>query len=331
LLERLKYGKYITLFRKIYLIDCPGVVHGSGNETDEEKVLKGVVRVEMVEQPSDYVPAVMKRVKKEYMARTYRLLKPWDWTSTSDFLERVARQSGKLLKGGEPDLNTVGKMILNDWQRGKIPYFSLPTGCELPSLDDTLPNGNLSNNESKSADQVENVESSVNNEDDHNNSAISQKQTSEESITEDKDTTSNNDIEVESNEIDSAKEDSLVNQIPIEHPDQDFRKIRVKIDFDEEDRRGEEYVESGEESVSEDNGGSSDENDDTSTPSLKDEKSKKIKHKQLSKKQKITDLRKVEENSSSQEKKRKLEKKSSRNKNTTTIKSSSGKFKISDI
>lgn len=326
-----KVWQYITLFRKIYLIDCPGVVHGSGNETDEEKVLKGVVRVEMVEQPSDYVPAVMKRVKKEYMARTYRLLKPWDWTSTSDFLERVARQSGKLLKGGEPDLNTVGKMILNDWQRGKIPYFSLPTGCELPSLDDTLPNGNLSNNESKSADQVENVESSVNNEDDHNNSAISQKQTSEESITEDKDTTSNNDIEVESNEIDSAKEDSLVNQIPIEHPDQDFRKIRVKIDFDEEDRRGEEYVESGEESVSEDNGGSSDENDDTSTPSLKDEKSKKIKHKQLSKKQKITDLRKVEENSSSQEKKRKLEKKSSRNKNTTTIKSSSGKFKISDI
>ena len=327
-----KVWQYITLFRKIYLIDCPGVVHGSGNETDEEKVLKGVVRVEMVEQPSDYVPAVMKRVKKEYMARTYRLLKPWDWTSTSDFLERVARQSGKLLKGGEPDLNTVGKMILNDWQRGKIPYFSLPTGCELPSLDNTLPNGNLLNNESKSADLVENIESSVNNADDHNDSAISQKPTSEESITEDKDTSSNNEIEVESNEIDSAKEDSLVNQVPIEHPDQDFRKIRVKIDFDEEDRRGEEYVESGEESVSEDDGGSSDENDDdTSTPSLKDEKPKKIKQKQLSKKQKITDLRKVEDNISSQEKKRKLEKKSSRNKNTTTIKSSSGKFKISDI
>merc|ERR1712088_665650 len=103
----------------------------------------------------------------------------------------------------------------------------------------------------------------------HNDSALSQKHTSEESITEDKDSSSNYEIEVDSNEIDSAKEDSLVNQIPIEHPDQDFRKIRVKIDFDEEDRRGEE-------SVSEDDGGSSDENDDdTSTPSLKDEKPKK--------------------------------------------------------
>merc|ERR1712088_789185 len=117
----------------------------------------------------------------------------------------------------------------------------------------------------------------------HNDSALSQKHTSEESITEDKDSSSNYEIEVDSNEIDSAKEDSLVNQIPIEHPDQDFRKIRVKIDFDEEDRRGEEYVESGEESVSEDDGERSDEiDDDTSTPSFKDEKSKKTKQKQLS-------------------------------------------------
>merc|ERR1712059_142381 len=110
-----KVWQYITLMKKVYLIDCPGVVPPGGETDEEEKVLKGVVRVEMVDQPSDYIPAVMSRVKKEYMGRTYRLPKPWDWTTTSDFLERVARQSGKLLKGGEPDLNTVGKMILNDW------------------------------------------------------------------------------------------------------------------------------------------------------------------------------------------------------------------------
>ena len=33
--------------RKIYLIDSPGVVMGNYGETDEEKVLKGVVRVEL--------------------------------------------------------------------------------------------------------------------------------------------------------------------------------------------------------------------------------------------------------------------------------------------
>ena len=32
----------------------------------------------------------------------------------------------RFLKGGEPDVNTVAKMILNDFQRGKLPYFVPP-------------------------------------------------------------------------------------------------------------------------------------------------------------------------------------------------------------
>ena len=36
--------------------------------------------------------------------------------------------AGKLGKGGEPDLNTAAKMVLYDWQRGKIPFFTLPPG-----------------------------------------------------------------------------------------------------------------------------------------------------------------------------------------------------------
>ena len=30
------------------------------------------------------------------------------------------------MQGGEADVNTVGKMILNDFQRGKLPYFVVP-------------------------------------------------------------------------------------------------------------------------------------------------------------------------------------------------------------
>ena len=39
---------------------------------------------------------------------------------------KLAHASGKLVKGGEPDLNTAAKMVLYDWQRGKIPFFKLP-------------------------------------------------------------------------------------------------------------------------------------------------------------------------------------------------------------
>merc|ERR1711981_899567 len=113
-----KVWQYITLMKKIYLIDCPGVVYNPA-ESDEEKVLKGVVRVELVEDPSEYIPAVLKKVKPEYMARTYKIAK--GWKDPNDFLEKVAQKYGKLLKGGEPDVNTISKMILNiDEQNAKI-------------------------------------------------------------------------------------------------------------------------------------------------------------------------------------------------------------------
>ena len=38
----IKVWQYITLMRRIYLIDCPGVVYPSG-ETETETVLKGAV------------------------------------------------------------------------------------------------------------------------------------------------------------------------------------------------------------------------------------------------------------------------------------------------
>jgi len=42
-----KVWQYITLMRRIFLIDCPGVVYPTG-ETETETILKGVVRVEYV-------------------------------------------------------------------------------------------------------------------------------------------------------------------------------------------------------------------------------------------------------------------------------------------
>ncbi len=41
-------------------------------------------------------------------------------------MNQVAIKKGKLKKGGEPDVKTTAKLILIDWQRGELPYFSLP-------------------------------------------------------------------------------------------------------------------------------------------------------------------------------------------------------------
>jgi len=126
-----KVWQYITLTKRIFLIDCPGVVYDASNsETDTEKVLKGVVRVEMVPNPEQYISAVMERVKKEHLARTYQI---FDWTDVDDFLAKLGVKTGKLLKGGEPDVAVIARMILNDWQRGKLPLYTAPAGFEIPA------------------------------------------------------------------------------------------------------------------------------------------------------------------------------------------------------
>ena len=123
-----KVWQYVNLTKRIFLIDCPGVVYQDTEDTDTDAVLKGVVRISNLEDAQEHIPDVIARVKAEYLRRAY---KTPSWTDPDDFLRQVARMSGKLLKGGEEDVNAVAKSILHDWQRGRIPWFTPP-----PSLPD---------------------------------------------------------------------------------------------------------------------------------------------------------------------------------------------------
>lgn len=179
-----KVWQYITLMKRIFLIDCPGVVYPSA-ETDTEKVLKGVVRVELVTNPEDYVEEVLKRVRKEYLAKTYNII---EYENHVDFLEQLAKKMGKLLKGAEPDINTVAKMVLNDWQRGKLPFYVPPEGFAIPK------------------------------------SQLEQKKVEEPEAEEDAETKS----------VMTTISESVIKGRELQQL-QDFRKIRVNLEFDPED------------------------------------------------------------------------------------------------
>ncbi|KAI8964627.1 GTP-binding family protein [Daldinia sp. FL1419] len=116
-----KVWQYVTLMKRIYLIDCPGVVPPNQNDTPQDILLRGVVRVEMVENPEQYIPALMAKVKQHHMERTYEIK---GWSDHIHFLELLARKGGRLLKGGEPDVDGVAKMVITDFMRGKIPWFT---------------------------------------------------------------------------------------------------------------------------------------------------------------------------------------------------------------
>ncbi|KAF3893994.1 Nucleolar GTP-binding protein 2 [Trichophyton interdigitale] len=123
-----KVWQYITLMKRIYLIDCPGVVPPSNNATEEDILLRGVVRVENVENPEQYIPAILKKTQQRHIERTYEIK---GFTDATEFLSILARKGGRLLKGGEPDVNSVAKMVINDFLRGKLPWYTPP-----PKADD---------------------------------------------------------------------------------------------------------------------------------------------------------------------------------------------------
>ena len=121
-----KVWQYITLMKRIYLIDCPGVVPPSQGDSEQDILLRGVVRVENVEHPAQYIDAVLRRTQARHIERTYDI-KHADYNDDSvEFLSILARKAGRLLKGGEPDVDGVAKMVLNDFLRGKIPWFTPP-------------------------------------------------------------------------------------------------------------------------------------------------------------------------------------------------------------
>lgn len=105
------------------MIDCPGIVPPNKSDTDEELLLRGVVRIENVEHPAQYIDAVLKRCEPKHIQRTYDLK---SYSDATGFLEVLSRKGGRLLKGGEPDLDSCAKMVINDFLRGKIPWFTPP-------------------------------------------------------------------------------------------------------------------------------------------------------------------------------------------------------------
>ncbi|KAF3985695.1 hypothetical protein FT663_05195 [Candidozyma haemuli var. vulneris] len=129
-----KVWQYITLMKRIFLIDCPGIVPPSNRDTESDILFRGVVRVEHVSNPEQYIPDMLEKCERKHLERTYEI-KGWAnyeedpsllERASNEFIELIARKQGRLLKGGEPDESAVAKQVLNDFNRGKIPWFVQP-------------------------------------------------------------------------------------------------------------------------------------------------------------------------------------------------------------
>jgi nuclear GTP-binding protein len=112
--------QFINLTKDIRLIDSPGIIPIEGDELD--LALKAALTPEKINNVEAVVREIMKRTGNSALSKKYNI----EFTGIDDLFEEVAKRYGRLLTGGIPDTYEAAKIIIRDWQRGRIKYYCLP-------------------------------------------------------------------------------------------------------------------------------------------------------------------------------------------------------------
>ncbi|QQP39434.1 Guanine nucleotidebinding proteinlike 3 -like protein [Caligus rogercresseyi] len=99
------------------------MILASGPMSDASVALKNAVRVESLDDPITPVEAILSRCDKRQIMLKYNIP---DFDDTMEFLSLVSKNQGKVKKGGVPDREASARIVLQDWNGGKIKYFTHP-------------------------------------------------------------------------------------------------------------------------------------------------------------------------------------------------------------
>lgn len=119
-----KVCQEIVLDKHVKLIDSPGIVFSDQKKgSRSDLILRNCVNLDSLADPLPAVEAILARCNAEEIMERYIVPA---FTSPTEFLVHFARRLGKLKKGGYPDAAAAAKVILNDWNSGKISYYTVP-------------------------------------------------------------------------------------------------------------------------------------------------------------------------------------------------------------
>lgn len=114
-------AQVVQLDSKIKLLDSPGIVFAAGN--DSHASLRNAVKVSSLADPITPANAILQRVSKQQIMELYDVT---DFSSPEEFYNLKAARTGKFMKGGVPDSVAAARGLLEDWNSGKIPYYTVP-------------------------------------------------------------------------------------------------------------------------------------------------------------------------------------------------------------
>ncbi|KAI8870872.1 P-loop containing nucleoside triphosphate hydrolase protein [Ramicandelaber brevisporus] len=131
-----KVAQEIILDKNIKLIDCPGIVFARSDGVDKrtaaEIMLRNCVKVELLQDPVAPVDIIVSRCDPEQLSKFYSVPA---FLNTTSFLAELARKRGRLIRGGVPNIYEAARVILNDWNTGRISYYTLPPSAGSTKLE----------------------------------------------------------------------------------------------------------------------------------------------------------------------------------------------------
>ncbi|KAJ1548775.1 Guanine nucleotide-binding protein-like 3 [Cladochytrium tenue] len=125
-----KVTQEIHLDKNIKLLDCPGIVFSKSSNPEEAAnvVLRNCIKVELIEDPIAPVDLIVSRCNREQLMQLYNI--PY-YNDTREFLVALCRQRGRLRRGGIPDVEGTARAVIQDWNTGRIPFYSIPPTSNL--------------------------------------------------------------------------------------------------------------------------------------------------------------------------------------------------------
>ncbi|CAE5966422.1 unnamed protein product [Arabidopsis arenosa] len=113
----------VHLDKNVKLLDCPGVVMLKSSGNDASIALRNCKRIEKLDDPVSPVKEILKLCPTQMLVTLYKIP---SFEAVDDFLYKVATVRGKLKKGGLVDIEAAARIVLHDWNEGKIPYYTMP-------------------------------------------------------------------------------------------------------------------------------------------------------------------------------------------------------------
>lgn len=112
----------VMLDKHIKLLDSPGIVMATGS-SDTQIILRNCVKIDQLDDVIVPVEAILRRCNKKQIMEKYCVP---NYEDAHEFLRHLGKRLGKLRKGGVPDITAAAKSILQDWNNGKITFYTVP-------------------------------------------------------------------------------------------------------------------------------------------------------------------------------------------------------------